>query len=403
MTTQEIETIKEKVYLPDIVAETEVLHRSGTGYSCRCPFHADRSPSFHLYAPSSDKNYWTYKCYGCDKSGDAIQYIMERDNLAFNDAVKKLAESVNVNVNDKSCQGTKKAPSRHQEPPKKPYYLALTDAVQQRQSSQSDFCKWLGTIFAESDVNAAVERYHLGTTIDGHVIYWQIDSKGFIRSGKIMKYGSDGHRLRNGEKDAPDWVHSRLVNAIRYNSRYADLFMQIGRANPVPTSKWQLNQVFFGSHLLHDAPQGKGVCIVESEKSAVIMSMLKSDFVWLSCGGFSMLATCLINSRDVLAGRRILVFPDKTKGGHNFCKGWKDVCSRFSDLNIGVTDLLERSNLNEGDDIADIYLETIKPRPQPVVKVPIKFDPLEGMMDDPLDMSAEFDRIMATKPEQCPF
>lgn len=408
MTQQEIENIKAQTYLPDIVAENITLCKSGNGFVGCCPFHGDKSPSLHLFAPTSDKGYWTYKCFGCGKSGDAIQYLIERDNLGFSEAVKNLAQRVNVPVTDKSCQGTKKTPSWSREQPTNPFYLGIVDVVINRQSDKSDFCRWLATMFPSDEVKAAVERYHLGTTNDGHVIFWRIDAKGFVRSGKIMKYGSDGHRLRNGEKDTTDWIHARLRNQWQrtQDEHVKDIFKRIGKANPIAPDKWQLNQTLFGLHILHDAPKDTPLCIVESEKTAVIMSIIKPDFIWLSCGGYSMLDVCLENSRDVLKGRRIMVFPDKSKNGYNFFAGWKEICARYSDLNLGVTDLLERSSLNGGDDIADLYLAAIQPQqPQPVkVNVNIKFNPLDDLRTDTTDWGAEIARLLAEpQPQECPF
>lgn len=406
MTQQEIENIKAQTYLPDIVAENVTLHRSGNGYVGCCPFHGDKSPSLHLYAPTSDTNFWTYKCYGCGKSGDSIQYLIERDDLNFNEAVRNLAERLDLSLTDKSYHGTKKTPSWSKEPPKNPFYLSIADVVINRQSAKSDFCQWLVTMFPYDDVKAAVERYHLGTTNDGHVIFWRIDAKGFVRSGKIMKYGSDGHRLRNGEKDTTDWIHARLRNQWQrsHDERIKDIFRRIGKANPMTPDKWQLNQTLFGLHILHDAPKDTPLCIVESEKTAVIMSVLKPDFIWLSCGGFSMLDVCLLNSLDVLKGHRVLVFPDKSKDGHNFFAGWKDVCSRYPDLNLCVTDFLEESNLNGGDDIADLYLAGRTPDKPKTIKVNIKFNPHDDLgFNEPL-WGLEFETIMAEpQPQECPF
>lgn len=406
MTQQEIERIKEQTYLPDIVAENVTLRRSGNGFVGCCPFHGDKSPSLHLFAPTSDKGYWTYKCFGCGKSGDAIQYLIERDDLSFSDASKTLAERLSLSVTDKPYHGAKKTPSWSKEPPKNPFYLSIADVVINRQSAKSDFCQWLVTMFPYDDVKAAVERYHLGTTNDGHVIFWRIDAKGFVRSGKIMKYGSDGHRLRNGEKDTTDWIHARLRNQWQrsHDERIKDIFRRIGKANPMTPDKWQLNQTLFGLHILHDAPKDTPLCIVESEKTAVIMSIIKPDFIWLSCGGYSMLDVCLLNSLDVLKGHRVLVFPDKSKDGHNFCQGWKDICSRFPNLNLVVTDFLENTNLNGGDDIADLYLAGRTPDKPKTIKVNIKFNPHDDLgFNEPL-WGLEFETIMAEpQPQECPF
>lgn len=396
ITEQQINDIKSRAYLPDIVSENVTLHRSGTGFVGCCPFHNERTPSFHVFAPDSQHPYWHYHCFGCGKNGDVIQYLMERDSSSFNDAATSLAERLCVNI-------TNEKPSfhyRHRYQPKKevrtspkdPCYLDLykTDkngnivsVVNEVMSDKSDFCQWLLTVFTPEQVKKAVNDYYLGTTKDNHVIFWRIDIKNLVHSGKIMMYGADGHRIRNGEKDVTDWIHGRYRTALKKsgnaNERIKNIFRQVGKSDPIPAIKWddsqhrwindcwQLNQTLFGEHLLRNEPKDKGVCIVESEKTAVVMSILKPQFIWLSCGGADMLENALVNSHDALLGRRCLLFPDKAKGEDNFFEKWKGICEGkdkrhigFPDLNLTVSDALEHdTELKPGDDIADLYLSNL--------------------------------------------
>lgn len=427
MTSKEIDYIKENVSLPDIVGQDRTLHRSGTGYTCLCPFHSERTPSFHIYPPDTNTHYWHYHCFGCGKSGDVISYVMERDSIDFQGAVRKLSESLHFSVSDKIPV---KADRVQQKPLKchsKPYYLNLAKVVIERENDKSDFCQFLYTIFSEEQVKQAVSRYHLGTTWDNHVIFWQIDCRGFIRAGKIMKYDTaTGHRLRNGDKDANDWVHSRLRK--QYDRSHAEdiasTFRQIGCQKNIQPDKWQLSQVLFGEHLLHNTPKDVPVGIVESEKTAVIMSVVKPSMIWLSCGGFSSLRTCLQGSHDSLLGRRIILFPDKTKG-INFCDGWRQVASQFEDLSLSVTDMMEHVLLPAGSDIADIFIAVVQrqrqeqrqepqqptqqeqPTQQPTQQQPkivLKFDPVEDMDSPVMDYGTEWKRIMSQpQPQECPF
>lgn len=256
--------------------------------------------------------------------------------MDFKGAIKKLAESLHFHVTDKIPVKTERVQQEPLKCPSKPYYLNLIKVLGERERDSSDFCQFLHTIFSDEQVKEVVSRYHLGVTWDGHVIFWEIDRRGFIRAGKIMRYDTaTGHRLRNGEKDLPDWVHSRLRLSWQrsHAEDIAPIFCQIGRKNFIQPDKWKLSQVLFGEHLLHSAPKDIPVGIVESEKTAVIMSLVKPSMVWLSCGGYSSLRTCLCGSHDILLGRRVVLFPDKTKG-INFCAGWKKVVSEFDDLHL---------------------------------------------------------------------
>jgi DNA primase len=63
------------------------LRRYGNRYSCLCPFHTEKTPSFSVYA-----DHQFYKCYGCDAKGDVFNFVMAMDGLTFWEALKKLAE-----------------------------------------------------------------------------------------------------------------------------------------------------------------------------------------------------------------------------------------------------------------------------------------------------------------------
>ncbi len=76
---------KEAVRLEDLVAGFVELHRSGTIWRARCPFHDEREPSFVVYPETQ-----TYHCFGCQAHGDAISFLRQHDHLRFGEAVEVL-------------------------------------------------------------------------------------------------------------------------------------------------------------------------------------------------------------------------------------------------------------------------------------------------------------------------
>lgn len=64
--------------------EFEKVRTSYGRFSCCCPFHSEKTPSFFVYATN------TYHCFGCDVSGDTIQFIMTMHDMKFKEAVKYL-------------------------------------------------------------------------------------------------------------------------------------------------------------------------------------------------------------------------------------------------------------------------------------------------------------------------
>lgn len=79
------------------------LKRSGSTYSCKCPFHSERTPSFHVYP-----NTQSYYCFGCGAGGDVVTFIRSIENLDYIEAVRFLAQRAGLPMpedrNDESAR-----------------------------------------------------------------------------------------------------------------------------------------------------------------------------------------------------------------------------------------------------------------------------------------------------------
>ena len=92
-----LEQLKNTVRIEDVVGKYVKLKKSSAGYVGLCPFHNEKTPSFNT---RKDKN--TFKCFGCGKGGNAIDFVSLHDNLGFVDAVKKVAEICNFTLEEDS-------------------------------------------------------------------------------------------------------------------------------------------------------------------------------------------------------------------------------------------------------------------------------------------------------------
>ena len=88
----------------DVVGGYVPLTSKGGSYWGCCPFHNEKTPSFHVL---QDKQF--YHCFGCKKGGGVINFIMEIENLSYPDAIRFLARRVNLPVpEEKNDGGTEK-------------------------------------------------------------------------------------------------------------------------------------------------------------------------------------------------------------------------------------------------------------------------------------------------------
>lgn len=90
----DIALVRERVRIDEVVSEQVTLRPAGGGsLKGLCPFHDERSPSFHV-TPGKG----LYYCFGCGVGGDAIDFVMAMDHLTFHEAVEKLAARVGIQL-----------------------------------------------------------------------------------------------------------------------------------------------------------------------------------------------------------------------------------------------------------------------------------------------------------------
>jgi DNA primase len=88
-----VEEVRERADIVEIVGEYVPLKKKGKDYWANCPFHKEKTPSFHV-VPSRG----FYKCFGCGEAGDVFSFLMKYAGLGFEEAVRKLAERVGVDI-----------------------------------------------------------------------------------------------------------------------------------------------------------------------------------------------------------------------------------------------------------------------------------------------------------------
>ena len=204
-----------------------------------------------------------------------------------------------------------------------------------RNYKQNTFVQFLRTIFLDSQVKEVILKYLIGTSKhwSGATVFWQIDNNQNVRHGKIMLFNPyTGKRVKNSEDKG-------FINSVRSVLKLKD---------------FNLNQCLFGLHLINET-NTKTIAIVESEKTAVVMSVFKPEYTWLSTGskrGFKH------EFLKPIKQYKIVAFPDKSE-----YKDWLDKATELNGFGfkIMVSDWLEQqNNYAAGTDLADVYINELK-------------------------------------------
>jgi hypothetical protein len=200
---------------------------------------------------------------------------------------------------------------------------------------KNEFVQFLLNLFPDSveEIQEVVKQYFIGTTKLGKTVFWQVDQKKRIRTGKIIAYDATTGKRRKDVK--PNWIHSELK--------------RLGLLE----KDFNLMQCFFGQHLLLE-DSDKFIAISEAEKTAIVGSLWFPEWLWLAIGSKQSLT---VERLQRLGTRRIILFPDAD--GFEL---WQSIATdaRRQGLDVRVSDWVEKEATDEekaeGLDLADYLI-----------------------------------------------
>ncbi len=94
--TSLIEQIKAKIDVVEEIGLVVALQKSGKSYKGNCPFHNERTPSFHVFAESQ-----TWRCFGCNEGGDVFTFVEKQQGIDFRETLRYLAEKAGIAVEER--------------------------------------------------------------------------------------------------------------------------------------------------------------------------------------------------------------------------------------------------------------------------------------------------------------
>jgi len=255
---------------------------------------------------------WYLKNSTLNYLGNESKYFHTNDVGFLNEVTKKISLSHHALANK---------PSFHN--------LELLDKMYD--NNQTDhLTEFLKMRFSKDEVFKATQNYLItGTNFCWlcSTIFWQIDDKEQIHAGKIMQYDRfTGRRVK--EPNHINWLHKALKEP-----------------------DFELSQCLFGLHRINEDYQ-KTIAIVESEKTAIIMSIFLPNYIWLATGSKGNFKFELLKP---IKKRSIVSFPDNGEYINWLNKATELNAQGFK---ISVSEILEKTDFEKGFDLADYYLKS---------------------------------------------
>lgn len=173
------------------------LRKRGNDLVGLCPFHSEKTPSFHVHP---DRGF--FKCFGCGAGGDAIAFISKLENLTFTDAVRFLAQRAGVELEPETPQSARRRSEREAIYEANAIATAFFEScLRSGAPAAREYCDRRGL------TPEVIARFHLGYAPDS----WSALADELRRNGVDPEIAAAGGLLKRGERGFYDFYRDRLM------------------------------------------------------------------------------------------------------------------------------------------------------------------------------------------------
>ncbi|MCM1348475.1 MAG: DNA primase [Firmicutes bacterium] len=200
-----VQKILDTADIVDVVSDFVSLKRRGANYIGLCPFHNERTPSF-----SVSRSKGICKCFSCGKGGSAVGFLMELEQLSYNEALRYLAKKYNIEIKDHEVSEEERERESERES-----MMAVNEFAMhyfEQTLTDTDDGRNIGlAYFQERGINQAmVKRFHLGYSLDRRDdLYRTATAKGFAE-----KFLIDTGLCYRTERGVNDRFRARVIYPV---------------------------------------------------------------------------------------------------------------------------------------------------------------------------------------------
>ena len=261
------------------------LRRRGANYVACCPFHNEKTPSFYV-SPAKG----IYKCFGCGKSGTAVGFVMEHENLSYVEALKYLARKYHIEVVEKELSAEEIAAQQRSES-----LLLVSDYAARfyKDALKEGEGRAVGYAYFRSRglEEATIEKYGLGWAPRGrHALLDAARAEGYkeeylVATGLVKQY-EDGRMADLFSERVMFPIHSVSGRIVAFGGRTLSSDKNVPKYVNSPTTEIYLkDKTLYGLYFARSEVVRQGCCyIVEGYLDVLSMHQLGITNVVAPCG-----------------------------------------------------------------------------------------------------------------------
>ncbi len=281
---EDIAEVRDKARVDEVISSYVTLRPAGGGsFKALCPFHDEKSPSFHV---TPARQFW--HCFGCSEGGDVFTFLMKIDGLSFVESVERLAEKYGVQLRreDGDAPPERRGPNRSR----------LIDAHRVTQEFYADHLRTPDALAGRQFLDergfdqAAADTFGVGfAPRDGEALLHHLRQKGFrdeetVAAGLVAQGRSAYDRfrgrllwpIRDASGDTIGFGARRIFDDDRIEAKYL---------NTAETPIYKKSQVLYGIDLARrDMARSSQAVVVEGYTDVMACHLAGVPTAVATCG-----------------------------------------------------------------------------------------------------------------------
>lgn len=267
-----IDNIRDASKVEDVVGEFVTMKKRGVNYLALCPFHDEKTPSFTI---SPAKN--IYKCFGCGKSGDSVQFLMDHEHYTYPEALKYLAKKYGIEVEEEEITPEQQETLDHRES----IYAVLSYAEKyyKLQLDDEEFGKPIGQSYlVEREISPeSIETFGIGISPQGWDTFTQHAMKNAFKEEFLVAAGltikrDNGQLMDRFRERIMFPIHSVSGRTLGFGGR---ILKQKSKKDPKyinspDTDVYDKSNVLYGLHQAKKAIRTHDICFLVEGYTDVI-------------------------------------------------------------------------------------------------------------------------------------